>query len=253
MLLDAVEAKYAILAVKGFFHIARSCLVHWLVGGRRNGYSKEGRAAAARPLEIISFKGGVGTRLPLFFFFPPITPFSKFHMEPLDEETSEVILKRIKWRHGIRPSGELADQPSFVLRAMPDIVLVSPDQSRSFLVTESTWSDNLVNSCVLWTLHDDATIDAAAECHAIFQRRQPVNQRTLHYLHFETFAWFPINSILRPTKKFQKALDEALQQWPETPQLAWQQLCQVWQEFGYLWPQKIVLGMKRRRRTKKLL
>lgn len=161
----------------------------------------------------------------------------------LDETLNEKILERIKWRHAICPSGTVADRPCFVQREMPIIrILIEKTHPRLCLVTQSDWTDNLVQTGVVWSLHDHAMLHALSECYLIFH--QPAkHHKMLHMLHLDTCAWFPVNNILRPTIKFQNALDEALQYWPTDPPMAWQSLCKLWQEFGFLWPQKIILGI----------
>ncbi|KAI8137405.1 hypothetical protein BJV82DRAFT_340538 [Fennellomyces sp. T-0311] len=147
--------------------------------------------------------------------------------QTIDQELNAKILAQIYWRHGILPFGDIANDPGFIL------------------VTQSDWTAKLVTSGVIWNLYDDSTLRALSNCQLIFHRPERLEEKTLHLLHFDTVAWFRVREVRRPTGKLQKALDDALQHWPNNKLQAWQELCEVWKKFGFLWPQKIMLGHRR--------
>lgn len=165
-------------------------------------------------------------------------------MVTIDTQLNERILHQIKWQHGILPSGRISKHKCFVLKAMPVIKLLVDKGKRpaTLLVTQSKWTANLVESAALCNLYDDSTLQALAECAMIFHRPEKPKEETFHLLYYDTHAYFRVSDILQPTAKFQQALDPVLEHWPKDPARAWQGLCRVWNEFGYLWPRKIMLG-----------
>ncbi|KAL0082995.1 hypothetical protein J3Q64DRAFT_1863997 [Phycomyces blakesleeanus] len=168
-------------------------------------------------------------------------------MEPLENGATEKLLERLEgWNKGILPSGNTADSPCFVQKDMPRITPLSQDQSIAMVVTQSGWTSSLVHTGVLWNMDNDTTMHALSECQLLFHTPQAAldseTTKTLHLLRYDTFAWFPVNRIFRPTQRFQTALDVSLNNWPKNPLLAWEGMCKIWEEFGFLWPQKIILG-----------
>ncbi|KAG2226721.1 hypothetical protein INT45_001068 [Circinella minor] len=179
----------------------------------------------------------------------------------IDSELNQKILSQINWRHGILPSGTIATDPCFVFREMPIIkmfvidphydptVATAATTSRyhqTVLVTQSEWTFNLVHSGVIHNLHDDSTLQALSDCQLLFHQLEKPQIKMLHLLHFDTVAWLRVDDILRSTKGFGKTLDNALQYWPSDPPKAWSELCnKVWKVYGFLWPQKIIIGHKR--------
>ncbi|KAI8393816.1 uncharacterized protein BYT42DRAFT_609582 [Radiomyces spectabilis] len=163
----------------------------------------------------------------------------------LSATLTEKVLSRLKdWKLGIRPSGELADFPCFVQTDIPRITPLIEDQSCAWIVTQSAWTANLVSCGVLWTMNNDSTMRAFSECQMMFHPRlSDPHHKVVHLLHFDTHAWFPINRILRPTVKCQSAIESALANLPDQEE-TWKALCRVWHEFGFFWPQKIVLGQR---------
>ncbi|KAI8089705.1 uncharacterized protein BX664DRAFT_333686 [Halteromyces radiatus] len=166
-------------------------------------------------------------------------------MMELDIDLMEDILARVDWKNGIRPLGDLATEACFVQKEMPVIKRLIGTPSISILVTQSSWTNNLVHNGVLSNLNDDTTMHALSELHLLFHtRQQQPGHRTLHHLHLDSQAYFSVNHILRPTIKFQKALDSAIAHLPHDQDRAWQELCKVWHDFGFLWPQKLILGQR---------
>ncbi|KAI7860076.1 hypothetical protein BDC45DRAFT_564089 [Circinella umbellata] len=179
----------------------------------------------------------------------------------IDSELNQRILSQINWRHGILPSGTIATDPCFVFREMPIIKMTVIDPHydptaataartapyhQTILVTQSEWTFNLVHSGVIHNLHDDSTLQALSDCQLLFHKLEKPQKKILHLLHFVTVAWLRVDDILQLTKSFEKALDDALQHWPSNPSKAWYELCnKVWKVYGFLWPQKIIIGHKR--------
>ncbi|ORZ08684.1 hypothetical protein BCR42DRAFT_141975 [Absidia repens] len=161
-----------------------------------------------------------------------------------DMDLMEEILASVDWKSGIRPLGNLATEACFVQKEMPIIKRLSGNLSTSLLVTQSSWTSNLVDAGVISNLNDDTTMHALSELHLLFHtRQQQPGHRTLHHLYLDSQAYFSVNHILRPTIKLQKALEAALGHIHEDQDRAWQELCKVWHDFGFLWPQKIILDI----------
>jgi hypothetical protein len=160
-----------------------------------------------------------------------------------DMDLMEEILARVDWKRGIRPLGNLATEICFVQKEMPLIKCLVGNLSTSMLVTQSSWTSNLIDTGVLSNLTNDATMHSLSDLHLLFHtRQQQPGHRTLHHLRLDSQAYFSVNHVLRPTIKFQRALDAALSHLHVDNERAWQELCKVWHDFGYLWPQKIILG-----------
>ncbi|SAM00355.1 hypothetical protein [Absidia glauca] len=160
-----------------------------------------------------------------------------------DMDLMEEILARVDWKRGIRPLGNLATEICFVQKEMPLIKCLVGNLSTSMLVTQSSWTSNLIDTGVLSNLTNDTTMHSLSDLHLLFHtRQQQPGHRTLHHLRLDSQAYFSVNHVLRPTIKFQRALDAALSHLHVDNERAWQELCKVWHDFGYLWPQKIILG-----------
>ncbi|CAO3638726.1 unnamed protein product [Cunninghamella echinulata] len=162
----------------------------------------------------------------------------------LDEALMEQLLAKLNWKSGIRPLGDIATESCFVQKQMPFIKQqLVETQSSSILVTQSSWTNQLIHSGVISDINDHTTMHSLSELHLLFHtRQQQPAHRTFHRLQFDAHAYFLVNQILRPTIKFQRVLESALNHLPDDPDRAWQELCKVWHDFGFLWPQKIILG-----------
>ncbi|KAI9302790.1 hypothetical protein BJ944DRAFT_289889 [Cunninghamella echinulata] len=164
----------------------------------------------------------------------------------LDEALMEQLLAKLNWKSGIRPLGDIATESCFVQKQMPFIKQqLVETQSSSILVTQSSWTNQLIHSGVISDINDHTTMHSLSELHLLFHtRQQQPAHRTFHRLQYDAHAYFLVNQILRPTIKFQRVLESALNHLPNDPDRAWQELCKVWHDFGFLWPQKIILGCK---------
>ncbi|CAM0141835.1 unnamed protein product [Umbelopsis sp. WA50703] len=162
----------------------------------------------------------------------------------LDDSVAEQILSSIAWRHGITPSGVVARYPCFVLSAMPNIITTHQQPHRTFIVTQSQWTANLVSSCVVWNTFEYTTLQALSDCQLLFENYSSIysEHKVLHLLQLDAKAWFSSGNILRPITKFRQQLEDALQLWPRDEKRAWVALQRVWSDFGYFWPRKIQLG-----------
>jgi hypothetical protein len=162
----------------------------------------------------------------------------------LDDSTSEQILSSVPWRNGITPFGKPAPYPCFVLSAMPEIITIQQQPHRTFIVTQSDWTANLVSSCVVWSTFEYTTLQALSDCQLLFENYSSINteRKILHLLQLDARAWFSTANILRPTMKLRQQLESALSLWPKDEKRAWMALQRVWSDFGYFWPRKIQLG-----------
>ncbi|KAI8071708.1 hypothetical protein BC940DRAFT_155626 [Gongronella butleri] len=164
----------------------------------------------------------------------------------LDPGVTKDILERLpEWKLGLTPSGELAKEPCFVQQRLPRMVRLVSENTTATLVTTTTWTSRLVEHGVVWDTSNDTSLRSLAMLQLVFYPQQhldTVEAKTLHMLLHDTCAWFPVNHILRPTKKFQRAIERALQ--PNDPRQALLNLIHVFHTFGFLWPQRIILGRR---------
>jgi hypothetical protein len=118
----------------------------------------------------------------------------------LDDSVAEQILSNIPWRHGITPSGVAARYPCFVLSAMPAIITTHQQPHRTFIVTQSQWTANLVSSCVVWNTFEYTTLQALSDCQLLFENYSSLynEHKVLHLLQLDAKAWFSTGNILRP-------------------------------------------------------
>jgi hypothetical protein len=190
----------------------------------------------------------------LFYLFLPSFFFNMLSPEIfiLDKEQTERLLTRLEdWRSGICPNGKLAKEPCFVLGERP-CISIHPDQPKllkqqsitSEIITEYDWADSLINCGAITHLDDEEMMQTMSEFFMLFHSRTDSlsNCNTLHSLQLRKHASFKVDNILRPTKLLQLKLDQLLQESDKV--LQWNQLIELWNTFGYLWPRKIVLGHK---------
>ncbi|CEP15268.1 hypothetical protein [Parasitella parasitica] len=117
----------------------------------------------------------------------------------------------------------------------------------SSVITYSQWTENFVQSGVL---HQDDTVtkNSLAICSAIF-RNDPkfAKLRTMqkHKNHSSTVtidAYIALNKVADLGIDFNAELTEAQEHWHRNPHVAWDKLCHIWNKYGFLWPQKALLG-----------
>ncbi|KAI8076360.1 uncharacterized protein BX664DRAFT_344466 [Halteromyces radiatus] len=131
---------------------------------------------------------------------------------------------------------------------MPPIIPLTHDQSTSLMVTHSNWTHRLVDQGVLWDPSNDSTIHNLSLAQLLFYPQQhtqnPLHfvKKSLHLILFETRAFLPVNNILRLTLKFQQAIEEALIPYPSDFRQTLKNLILVFDTYGFLWPQKLILG-----------
>lgn len=193
---------------------------------------------------VFKFGNEVGFDPPTNLFEPRLLAMSLNQPVQLDDSTSEQILSSVPWRYGITPSGKQAPYPCFVLSAMPDIITIHQQPHRTFIVTQSDWTANLVSSCVVWSTFEYTTLQALSDCQLLFENYSSIQseRKTLHLLQLDARAWFSTANILRPTMKLRQQLESALSLWPKDEKRGWVALQRVWSDFGYFWPRKIQLG-----------
>ncbi|ORX58804.1 hypothetical protein DM01DRAFT_1207100 [Hesseltinella vesiculosa] len=169
----------------------------------------------------------------------------------LEPNVTKEILERLPdWNRAITPSGKVAKEPCFVQQRMPLITLLRQDHTSARLVTHSAWTHQLVDNGILWDTSNDITMRSLAMTQLLFYPQQhtadPVDHaaKCFHAFLFKTCAWMPVNQILRPTLKFQRALEHALTPPNQDPRHALQKLIIVFHVFGFLWPQRVILGRR---------
>ncbi|KAG2194293.1 hypothetical protein INT47_000436 [Mucor saturninus] len=167
------------------------------------------------------------------------------------ESTKKLLLRLDEWRNGICPNGALAKEACFVLDNRPTIS-IHPDQSSitqqvvtTELITERDWSDNLVDCGAISHLNDDILMKTMSDFFMIFHASDKVNNcNTLHSLQLRKHASFKVDNILRPTSQLQTRIQELLKDETSNLNSKWEELLDIWNKYGYLWPRKIVLGYK---------
>lgn len=174
-------------------------------------------------------------------------------IQELDLNNTKKLLKRLdEWRNGICPNGTLAKEPCFVLEHRPAIS-IHPDQSISSqrqvitteLITEREWSDNLIDCGAITHLNDDILMKTMSDFFMIFHSSDKVNNcNTLHSLQLRKHASFKVDTILRPTSALQLRIQKLLKDDTSNLNAKWDELVDIWNTFGYLWPRKIILGYK---------
>ncbi|GAA5806515.1 hypothetical protein HPULCUR_012050 [Helicostylum pulchrum] len=130
-----------------------------------------------------------------------------------DKDKRRRILGSLQdWNIGITPVGKLATESCFVHNSVPDILYETHNRFESlFTSTKSEWTTNLVQS----------------------NTSNPRDTETMKSL-----------SVSRLTKDFEDELTKAEEHWPHSPQKSWDKLCQIWNRYGFLWPQKVGIGLK---------
>lgn len=179
----------------------------------------------------------------------------------IDKPERRRILGQIgSWNFGIAPSGNLAQEPSFVHHAVPDIFReVSDDVDTTIdssatvceyspIITRSEWTENLIRSGAS-NPNDAITIKSLAICSSIFRdnvefvRHNSKQTPKIHYTRATTNAYVRLNNIARLTTEFENEISKAQEHWPQNPQRSWDSLCRIWNKYGFLWPEKLHLGI----------
>ncbi|KAI8638527.1 hypothetical protein BD408DRAFT_422952 [Parasitella parasitica] len=175
----------------------------------------------------------------------------------IDKFDTHRFLGEIKnWNFGIAPNGNLAQKHTFIIKDMPEIyVQVSNDGEPvcmlenfySSVVTYSQWTENLVQSGVL---HQDDTItkNSLAICASIFRNNaefimlKTMGKHKNHNSRVNIDAYVTLNKVAALAIDFNDELTKAQEHWHRNPQVSWDKLCQIWNKYGFLWPQKALLS-----------
>ncbi|KAI7903121.1 uncharacterized protein BX663DRAFT_509627 [Cokeromyces recurvatus] len=168
----------------------------------------------------------------------------------LNAEQTKKILERLNsWKNGICANGKLASQSCFVLKQRPHIYIhpEPPQQPKSItteIITEWPWAENLVESGAITNLNDDMMIKTMSDFFMIFHydKDHTNHYNTLHLLRLYKHASFNIDNIYRPTRALEKKLQQVLHE--TNRDFQWEQLVEMWNLFGYLWPRKIIIGYR---------
>lgn len=166
------------------------------------------------------------------------------NLELNKDERRRILGSLQDWNMGITPQGKLAPESCFVHNAVPDI-LYEPNNDRfqtTFSSTRSEWSANLVQSNTLNPC-DTETVKSLSVCKAIFHPESVTSTaNVIHLINHNLKACVKVNNIARLTKDFEDELTKAEEHWPHSPQKSWDQLCRIWNKYGFLWPQKVEIG-----------
>ncbi|KAG0758703.1 hypothetical protein G6F16_007691 [Rhizopus arrhizus] len=167
----------------------------------------------------------------------------------LNPSDTQELLERLKdWRKGICPNGTLANQACFVLETMPKITMIysnNDDYITTEIVSEASWTDNLIEASAVTTMNDDSLIQSLSDLYMLFHsnnKSKSITRHTLHSIQIDKHAVFNVDKILRPTETLQSKIDDIFNQSDRDTQ--WSLLLSLWIEFGYFWPRKIMLGYK---------
>ncbi|KAI9245272.1 hypothetical protein EDC94DRAFT_628563 [Helicostylum pulchrum] len=161
-----------------------------------------------------------------------------------DKDKRRRILGSLQdWNIGITPVGKLATESCFVHNSVPDILYETHNRFESlFTSTKSEWTTNLVQSNTS-NPRDTETMKSLSVCKSIFLKPSSKTD-VIHLIEYNLEAYVMVNNIARLTKDFEDELTKAEEHWPHSPQKSWDKLCQIWNRYGFLWPQKVGIGLK---------
>ncbi|KAI8875408.1 hypothetical protein K501DRAFT_310729 [Backusella circina FSU 941] len=162
-------------------------------------------------------------------------------------ETEELLGRLAEWRLGICSNGTLASEACFVLDRMPSIVIIpkSTKPLTTFINTTSKWTFNLVQIGVISNNSDDALLQTLADSYMIFKslfQNRAGSFNTAHAIRLEEYSTISIDNILRPTDGMKKSIEGVLSESNE--EVRWSRLMGFWDNFGYYWPRKLILGFR---------
>lgn len=173
-------------------------------------------------------------------------PSSMQDLESDKDKRRRILGSLQDWNIGITPVGKLATEPCFVHNSVPDILYETHSQFESlFTSTRSEWTTNLVQSNTS-NPRDTETMKSLSVSKSIFHNP---NSKTdvIHLIEYNVEAYVMVNNIARLTKDFEDELTKAEEHWPHSPQKSWDKLCQIWNRYGFLWPQKVGIGKKEKK------
>ncbi|KAI9282348.1 hypothetical protein BY458DRAFT_531270 [Sporodiniella umbellata] len=130
---------------------------------------------------------------------------------------------------------------------MPQITMLYSNQNdyvTTEIVSESVWTDCLVESGAITTMNDDSLIQSLSNFYMMFHsyEKNRSTRCTLHSLQIDKQAVFNVDRIMRPTEDLKESILEIQKQSNSNKQ--WASLLHLWNEFGYFWPRKIMLGYR---------
>ncbi|KAI7900843.1 uncharacterized protein BX663DRAFT_148779 [Cokeromyces recurvatus] len=173
------------------------------------------------------------------------------------DERRNILNELDQWNVGISPNGKLASLPCFVHQAIPEIILNS-NQHEILLPTaitaRSEWTKNLIGQSRVSNPYDEITLKSLSICKYMFidhvresssKGLLTIKNNSCYYHHVnycKIKAHVKIDKIARLTTDFEDELNEAQAHWPHHSQLSWDKLNQIWNRYGFLWPEKLYLG-----------
>ncbi|KAG2231203.1 hypothetical protein INT48_005924 [Thamnidium elegans] len=164
-------------------------------------------------------------------------------LESNKDERRRILGSLQDWNVGITPVGKLATESCFVHNSVPDILYETHNRLESlFTSTRSEWTTNLVQSNTS-NPRDIETMKSLSVCKSIFHKPSSKTD-AIHLIEYNLKAYVMVNNIARLTKDFEDELTKAEEHWPHSPQKSWDKLCQIWNRYGFLWPQKVGIGFK---------
>ncbi|KAI8991315.1 hypothetical protein BDF20DRAFT_35613 [Mycotypha africana] len=187
------------------------------------------------------------------------------------DERRRILRQTKDWNKALLPNGKLALEPCFVHQSVPDIIpifnisenaTINDDSEATYsyhqqqrkathlcMQTKTYWTRNLFYSGIA-DPSDTQTLKALKFCTTVFKddgelkRIMSVKRKKdLHRLRYQTKAVIDLTDIARLTSGFENYLKEAMEAWPEEPKTSWNRLVRIWKRYGFLWPEKLYLGM----------
>jgi hypothetical protein len=166
----------------------------------------------------------------------------------LDKEERRRILNGIhQWNNGIIPNGQLAPDSCFVHNSVPNIIMKSLAEQVVPTWTKSEWTENLLQSGVQ-SPYDPMTQESLSLCRVIFKddpqfiKSETRKKSVVRYIQRAPKAYVKVDDIARLTTEFTDELSKAEEHWPHNPKKAWDMLHDIWNRYGFLWPEKIYIG-----------
>ncbi|KAI8986439.1 hypothetical protein BDB01DRAFT_849494 [Pilobolus umbonatus] len=188
----------------------------------------------------------------------------------LDKESRKhILVNEIKdWNVGVTPLGTLAKASCFVQEAVPPISLSDNNTVcwQEYLRTESEWTNHLIQYCDIYESADIETLESLSICKSIFQQQDfsildtdviksqslsslysSSNAQYHRYHSITTYdvAFIDLSNVQRFTTRFSTAIDKAMKLWSHDRRAAWVRLWYIWNTYGFLWPEVVVIGYKR--------
>ncbi|KAI8878714.1 hypothetical protein K501DRAFT_28619 [Backusella circina FSU 941] len=162
-----------------------------------------------------------------------------------DTNIQQYILDDIisDWRFGIKPSGELAKRPYLSEQFRPDFSVAKPFKKEdSKVICDTDWTQNLARSGI-YEKWDGITMNSLSVTRPLTQTKK---KKTHYQIECTPFMLINLSTPKRVTDELNKKLvaiesqHDAVKDYKET----WKSLRLLFEEYGFLWPEIIVIGYK---------